>query len=105
MLSRVAEMLFWMSRYLERAEDVARIIAVNFQASLDAPAASHSLAWEPLIAITGDRELFEAAFDTYGARTVSAFLVRHPSNRNAILSCVERARENARAVRDQISRE
>src|SRR5262249_60032309 len=38
-------------------------------------------------------------------RTVSAFLVRHPSNRNAILSCVERARENARAVRDQISRE
>ena len=37
MLSRVAESLFWMSRYLERAEDVARIIAVNFQASLDAP--------------------------------------------------------------------
>jgi uncharacterized alpha-E superfamily protein len=105
MLSRVAESLFWMSRYLERAEDVARIIAVNFQASLDAPAASRALAWEPVIAITGDRELFASIFDRYTAETVSAFLVRHPGNPNAILSCVERARENARAVRDQISRE
>jgi uncharacterized alpha-E superfamily protein len=105
MLSRVAESLFWMSRYLERAEDVARIIAVNFQATLDAPATRRTLAWEPVIAITGDRELFEAAFDTYSARTVSAFLVRHPGNPNAILPCVERARENARAVRNQISRE
>jgi uncharacterized alpha-E superfamily protein len=105
MLSRVAESLFWMSRYLERAEDVARIIAVNFQALLDAPAASRTLAWEPVIAITGDRELFASIFDRYTAETVSAFLVRHPGNPNAILSCVERARENARAVRDQISRE
>jgi uncharacterized alpha-E superfamily protein len=42
-----------MSRYLERAEDVARIIAVNYQATLDAPAASRTLAWEPVIAISG----------------------------------------------------
>jgi uncharacterized alpha-E superfamily protein len=105
MLSRVAESLFWMSRYLERAEDVARIIAVNFQATLDAPAASRTLAWEPVIAITGDRELFKEAFDSYSAQTVSAFLVRHPSNPNAILPCIERARENARAARNQISRE
>jgi uncharacterized alpha-E superfamily protein len=106
MLSRVAESLFWMSRYLERAEDVARIVAVNFQASLDAPAASRALAWQPLIAITGDRKLFEDAYEqTYSAETVTSFLVRHPNNQNAILSCVERARENARAVRNQISRE
>jgi uncharacterized alpha-E superfamily protein len=58
-----------------------------------------------VIAITGDRELFASIFDRYTAETVSAFLVRHPGNPNAILSCVERARENARAVRDQISRE
>src|SRR5262245_2499095 len=105
MLSRVAESLYWMSRYLERAEDVARIIAVNFQALLDAPAASQALAWEPMIAITGDRDLFEVAFDTFSAQTVTAFLVRHPDNPNAILPCIERARENARTVRDQISRE
>jgi uncharacterized alpha-E superfamily protein len=106
MLSRVAESLFWMSRYLERAEDVARIVAVNFQASLDAPAASRALTWEPLIAISGDRTLFEAAYDqTYSAETVASFLVRHSNNPNTILVCVERARENARAVRNQISRE
>ncbi|HEX5692190.1 MAG TPA: alpha-E domain-containing protein, partial [Roseiflexaceae bacterium] len=104
MLSRVAESLFWMSRYLERAEDVARIVAVNFQASLDAPAASRALAWEPLIAITGDRHRFEEAFDqVYNAETVTSFLVRHANNTNTILSCVERARENARAIRNQIS--
>ncbi|HNP71389.1 MAG TPA: alpha-E domain-containing protein [Kouleothrix sp.] len=105
MLSRVAESLFWMSRYLERAEDVARIIAVNFQASLDAPSASQELAWEPLIAITGDRGLFNAAFQAYDAESVTAFLTMHPENPNAIRSCIGRARENARAVREQISRE
>ena len=84
MLARVVENMYWLSRYLERAEDVARIIAVNFQATLDAPAASRTLAWEPVIAITGDRELFKDAFDSYSAQTVSAFLVRHPSNPNAI---------------------
>jgi uncharacterized alpha-E superfamily protein len=105
MLSRVAESLFWMSRYLERAEDVARIIAVNFQASLDDPSASQELAWEPLITITGDRVLFNAAFTTYDAESVTAFLTMRPENPNAILSCVGRARENARAVREQISRE
>jgi uncharacterized alpha-E superfamily protein len=94
-----------MSRYLERAEDVARIIAVNFQASLDAPSAGQDLAWEPVIAITGDRALFAAAFDTFDAASVTTFLARHPENPNAILSCVGRARENARAVREQISRE
>src|SRR6266545_5048130 len=105
MLSRVAESLFWMSRYLERAEDVARIIAVNFQASLDAPGVSQELAWEPLIAITGDRVMFAGAYERYDAASVMAFLTRHPDNPNAILSCVGRARENARAVREQISRE
>jgi len=105
MLSRVAESLFWMSRYLERAEDVARIIAVNFQASLDAPDVSQALAWEPVIAITGERQLYAASFERYDEASVTAFLTRHPENRNAILSCVGRARENARAVREQISRE
>ncbi|MBK9710745.1 MAG: alpha-E domain-containing protein [Kouleothrix sp.] len=105
MLSRVAESLFWMSRYLERAEDVARIIAVNFQASLDAPSVSQELAWEPVIAITGDHALFRSFFDRFDAASVTAFLTRNPENPNAILSCVGRARENARAVREQISRE
>jgi uncharacterized alpha-E superfamily protein len=105
MLSRVAESLYWMSRYLERAEDVARIIAVNFQASLDAPGVSQELAWEPLISITGDAGLFRQLYQAANAPSVTGFLTRHPENPNAILSCVGRARENARAVREQISRE
>jgi len=94
-----------MSRYLERAEDVARIIAVNFQATLDAPDVSQALAWEPVIAITGDRQVYAAMFEKFDEASVTAFLTRHPENPNAILSCVGRARENARAVREQISRE
>lgn len=105
MLSRVAETLYWMSRYLERAEDMARIIAVNFQASLDAPYLSEAFMWEPLITITGDQDLFKSAFDNYNASTVTHFLMAHPDNPNAIVTCIERARENARGVREQISRE
>src|SRR5690349_17058361 len=90
MLSRVAESLYWMSRYLERAEDVARIIAVNFQASLDAPGVSQELAWEPLIAVTGDAGLFRQLYPTANASSVTGFLSRHPENPNAILSCVGR---------------
>ncbi|MCW5883034.1 MAG: alpha-E domain-containing protein, partial [Anaerolineae bacterium] len=105
MLSRVAESMFWMSRYLERAEDVARIIAVNFQASLDAPHLSEALLWEPLIAITGDQARFRGVFDEYSADTVTHFLLSHPSNPNTVVASIERARENARAVREQISRE
>lgn len=105
MLSRVAESLYWMSRYLERAEDMARIIAVNFQASLDAPHLSEAFMWEPLITITGDHKLYKTAFDEFNATTVTHFLMAHPDNPNAIIACIERARENARGVREQISRE
>ncbi len=105
MLSRVAESMFWMSRYLERAEDVARIIAVNFQAALDAPHLSEALLWEPLITITGDQARFRGVFGEYSADTVTHFLLSHPSNPNTVVASIERARENARAVREQISRE
>ncbi len=105
MLSRVAESLYWMSRYLERAEDVARIIAVNFQAALDAPQLTTSLTWEPIVDITGDRAVFNARYGAFNGETVAEFLIADPANPNAIVTCIERARENARAVREQISRE
>ena len=55
MLARVAETLFWMSRYLERAENMARLINVNANLLLDIPKKT-TLGWEPLIDITGTRE-------------------------------------------------
>lgn len=103
MLSRVAESLYWMSRYIERAEDMTRILAVNFLAQLDAPQADTALAWYPIVAITGDERLFHKHFAESTARHVTEFFLWHPSNHNGVMSCIHRARENARAVREQIT--
>jgi len=115
MLSRVADSLYWMSRYIERAEDITRILTVNYHALLDLPIDDEARAWEPLIKITGDTKLFEKAFGSpkdfpdgespYTARNVSEFLLWHPANPHAALPCVNHARENARSVREQISSE
>lgn len=103
MLSRVAESLYWMARYIERAEDMTRILAVNFLAQLDAPQADVTLAWHPTVAITGDEPLFSEHFLESNARNVTEFFLWHPANHNAVMSCIHRARENARAVREQIT--
>jgi len=105
MLSRVAETLYWMSRYVERAEDVTRILTVNFNTQLDAKVQDLQNVWRPIIAITGDDELFNKHFDEYSSRTVSEFLLWHPDNQNAVTTCITLARENARSVREQISSE
>lgn len=88
---------------MERAEDMTRILAVNFLAQLDAPAANTALAWHPLVAIAGSQENYRAHFDTYDARTVTEFFLWHPANPDAVRACIARARENARAVREQIT--
>ncbi|HEY6551896.1 MAG TPA: alpha-E domain-containing protein [Vicinamibacteria bacterium] len=105
MLSRVAESLYWMARYVERAEDLTRALAVHFQALLDAPHEDAERGWTSLLALTGDEEAFGKHFDQPDDASVCEFFILHPANANAILSCIARARENARAVRDQISSE
>lgn len=104
MLSRVADALYWMARYVERAEDLTRILTVNFHTLLDARAEA-AAAWQPIIAITGDEALYSANFDEYSARNVSEFLLWHPANPNAVTTCITLARENARSVREQLSSE
>jgi uncharacterized alpha-E superfamily protein len=105
MLSRVAESLYWMSRYIERAEDLTRLLTVNFNALLDMPFTEEQPAWQPIVAITGDDLLFQEVFGQANARAVTEFLVWHPLNPNAVTACIVRARENARSVREQISSE
>ena len=105
MLSRVAESLYWMSRYIERAEDITRILSVNFHALLDMRLEDLQRGWGPLIAISGDEALFRQHFQAYNGQTVSEFLLWHPANPNAVMACIARARENARSVREQISSE
>lgn len=105
MLSRVAESLYWTARYIERAEDVTRLLAVNFNALLDAAAIDNPRAWRPIVAITGDEALFSEIFGAATARTATDFLLWHPLNPNAVMACITHARENARSVREQISSE
>ena len=67
MLSRVADALYWMSRYVERAEDITRILTVNFHTLLDTKT-EDAQAWKPVIAITGDEDLFAKNYDECNGR-------------------------------------
>jgi uncharacterized alpha-E superfamily protein len=104
MLSRVANSIYWLNRYIERAENIARFSDVNFNMSLDMPIGMVQQ-WEPLIMTSGDRDLF---FERYGEVTpenVIRFLTFDEEYPNSILSCLNSARENARSVREIISSE
>ena len=104
MLSRVANSIYWLSRYMERADNVARFIDVNLQMMLDLPSGSNEQ-WQPLVSISGD----DAAFaDRYTAPTrdnVIKFLTFDAENPNSVIYCLRAARENARTVRESISPE
>jgi uncharacterized alpha-E superfamily protein len=106
MLSRVANSLYWMSRYIERAENIARIVDVNLQLLLDLRnlneerLAQH---WLPIIQATGDEKQFFEFHKSATGQTVTEFLVFQPENPNSIFSSICQARENARMVRDQIT--
>ncbi len=104
MLSRVAESIYWMSRYIERAENVARFIDVNHNLSLSFQG-DFNPQWAPLIYTTGDEELFEEFYGTgsYDQRHVFQFLTFDTRNPNSILSCLTQARENARSVRENLT--
>ncbi|MBM3845880.1 MAG: alpha-E domain-containing protein [Verrucomicrobia bacterium] len=104
MLSRVADSIYWMARYVERAENVARFIDVNFQLMLDGPGGSGQQ-WEPLVATTGDQETFRERLGEPSQQNVIRFLAFDPENPNSIVSCLRAARENARTVREIISSE
>ncbi len=104
MLSRVAEHIYWMARYVERAEDTARVINVNAHLLLDLPR-KLAFGWLPLIDICSNRALFEELYDDPTERNVVKFMVGETRNPGSIINSLYRARENARTVRDYIPRE
>jgi len=104
MLSRVAENLYWLGRYVERAENMGRIVEVNANLLLDLPRGI-ATGWEPLIAITGGREEFLARHDEYSERNVVRFLIGDADNPGSLVSSLSAARENARTMRDFLPRE
>ncbi len=102
MLSRVADSVYWLSRYVERAENVARFIDVNLQLLLDAPPGQDQQ-WQPLVNATGDQGEFAQRYGLASEDNVLRFLTFDLKNPNSIFSCLQGARENARAVREVIS--
>jgi len=104
MLARVAESIYWMSRYVERAENVARFIEVNLNLMLDLPVGSEQQ-WKPLVDTTGDAAEFAKRYGAATQRNVIQFLTFDEKSANSICSCLRAARENARSVREIISSE
>lgn len=105
MLSRVAESIYWMSRYLERAENTARFLEVNWHMSLDLTSNQEMEQWGPLVQVTGDNASFAERYDQASKQNVIHFLTLDTEYPNSIISCLRAARENARTVRGIISTE
>jgi len=102
LLSRVASSVYWMARYIERAENVARFITVNMHLQLDMPLVpAHQ--WQPLIDTSGDSKTFAKRYGEATQDNVIQFLTADRNNPNSIVSCLRAARENARSVRETIS--
>ncbi len=104
MLSRVGENLYWLGRYMERAENTGRIINVNGNLLLDLPKGI-APGWQPLIEITGSGDIYRKAYNDFEERNVVRFLVGDNQNPGSIISSLSLARENARTIRDIIPRE
>jgi uncharacterized alpha-E superfamily protein len=104
MLSRVADTIYWLNRYIERADNVARFVDVNLNLMLDLPSGT-AQQWEPLVLTTGDRDLFCDRYGDFTQANVIQFLTFDSAYPNSILSCLRMARENARSIREIISSE
>jgi uncharacterized alpha-E superfamily protein len=104
MLSRVADSLYWINRYIERAENLSRFLEVSDAMALDCPPGSAE-PWLPLIDASGDRELFDVLCPEGLPTDVVRFLVNHPENPSSIVNCIATARENARQIREVITTE
>jgi len=108
MLSRVANTFYWMVRYVERADNLARLIDVNQQLLLDSEQLDSerlNAFWQPIIHSAGDQAEFEALHSEAGSAEAIDFLALDRRNPNSVCSCIAQARENARMVRDQLADE
>ncbi len=104
LLSRVADHLYWGARYLERAEDTARVVQSFTDLILDLPMGVVS-SWEPLLAIAGSRELYAAGHARVDESDIVRFLVADESNLGSVVSSIAQARENLRTAREVLPRE
>ena len=105
MLSREADSLFWMGRYLERAEATARIVDVQYHAALESPLVNPESLWTSILDITGDDLIFQARYGTVSERDLRQFMIFDPDQPDSVVSCIRSARANAQGVREVLSSE
>ncbi|WOE76375.1 alpha-E domain-containing protein [Alterisphingorhabdus coralli] len=104
MLGKTAGGLFWMSRYLERSENSARLIDAGFRIALTR-SKSAADEWESVLTTVGARTAYCEKYDDFSSTQVIDFLLRDTSNPGSVLSITKLARDNARLVRTAITRE
>ena len=104
MLSRVAERLYWMARYLERAEDTARLTQAYSHLIMDIPAGSEP-GWEILVRILDAQPIFGESHRVCNEQNVLRFLIADEENPGSVHFCIRAARENVRTTRDVLPEE
>ena len=105
MLSRIADSLFWMARYMDRAENAARLLDVTYHMLLEQSQQTYELRWDSVIRITANLDLFYKRYEEATPDNVCHFLMFDEANHNSVVSCITNVRENARSIRDRMSRE
>ena len=105
MLGRTASGIFWMARYLERAENTARLLDAGFRMALTRDAVTSEDEWRSVVSTVGQTIGYEAAHASYSGAQVWNYLLREKSNPNSVLAMIEAARTNARGVRTALTRE
>ncbi|MFK7789063.1 MAG: alpha-E domain-containing protein [Phycisphaeraceae bacterium] len=103
MLSRVADSIYWIARYVERADHLARFVDVTREFVLDVPSGRDH--WLPLVSVTGDEDLFSERYTKADAASVIKFLTIDKQYPGSIACSLDQARENARSVRETIASE
>lgn len=104
MLSRVAENLYWMARYLERSENTARLINTTTKLLLDLPRGA-SFGWDVLLKVAGLDTEFRKSYSEANEANIMRFLIEDPRNPSSILACTSLARENTRTFREVLPNE
>ena len=102
MLSRVANSLYWMSRYMERCDGILRLLRVNYAYSQDE---YDQFSWRPVLMIFSDMQSEKIEKTKYEGREVLQFMVSDKLNKNSVFNLVSKSRENARSVQDNVTKE
>jgi len=105
MLSRTASSLYWLGRYVERADFIARLVEATVRLDVLSPTPAGEIAWASALAVIDAQEAFEASGATIGQQSVARFLTLDTSHPGSIMQCLDKARTNARAVRTALTRD